>query len=87
MRVKLAFGGVFASLNAQLVKRQCPEVDFVCRGDGEQLCSIWLDQLDDPAGCRPASPGRTPAELAAPQRQSSAGRATSTNGRFRTARV
>ena len=34
--VPLAFGGVFATLNAQLVKRQCPEVDFVCRGDGEQ---------------------------------------------------
>ena len=33
--VKLAFGGVFATLNAQLVKLQCPEVDFVCRGDGE----------------------------------------------------
>jgi radical SAM superfamily enzyme YgiQ (UPF0313 family) len=35
--VLLAFGGVFATLNAVLVKRQCPEVDFVCRGDGEQL--------------------------------------------------
>ena len=33
----LAFGGVFATLNAQLVKLQCPEVDFVCRGEGEQL--------------------------------------------------
>jgi anaerobic magnesium-protoporphyrin IX monomethyl ester cyclase len=28
--VKIAFGGVFASLNAQLVKLQVPEVDFVC---------------------------------------------------------
>src|SRR4026208_488709 len=36
-KVKLAFGGVFASLNAPLVKMQVPEVDFVCRGDGEQL--------------------------------------------------
>ena len=27
--VKLAFGGVFVSLNAPLVKQQCPEVDFV----------------------------------------------------------
>jgi len=35
--VKIAFGGVFATLNAQLVKRQVPGVDFVCRGDGEQL--------------------------------------------------
>ncbi len=48
--VKLAFGGVFASLNAQLVKMQVPEVDFVCRGDGEQLLLDLLDALDDPSG-------------------------------------
>jgi len=46
--VKLAFGGVFSSLNAPLVKLQCPEVDFVCRGDGEQLVLDLLRQLDDP---------------------------------------
>ena len=46
--VKLAFGGVFASLNAPLVKLQCPEVDFVCRGDGEQLLLDLLERLDDP---------------------------------------
>jgi radical SAM superfamily enzyme YgiQ (UPF0313 family) len=46
--VKLAFGGVFATLNASLVKSQCPEVDFVCRGDGEQLVLELLAQLDDP---------------------------------------
>jgi anaerobic magnesium-protoporphyrin IX monomethyl ester cyclase len=49
-RVKLAFGGVFASLNAALVKKQCPEVDFVCRGDGEQLILDLVARLDDPAG-------------------------------------
>ncbi len=48
--VKLAFGGVFATLNAQLVKLQCPEVDFVCRGDGEQLILDLVEQLDDPSG-------------------------------------
>ena len=48
-RVKLAFGGVFASLNAPLVKQQCPEVDFVCRGDGEQLILDLLEHLDDPS--------------------------------------
>ena len=48
-KVKLAFGGVFASLNAPLVKLQCPEVDFVCRGDGEQLILDLLEQLNDPA--------------------------------------
>src|SRR6478752_5634070 len=46
--VKLAFGGVFASLNAPLVKLQCPEVDFVCRGDGEQLLLDLLTQMDAP---------------------------------------
>jgi len=47
--VKIAMGGVFASLNASLVKMQCPEVDFVCRGDGEQLLLDLLERLDDPA--------------------------------------
>ena len=47
--VRLAFGGVFATLNAQLVKLQCPEVDFVCRGDGEQLILDLLEHIDDPA--------------------------------------
>lgn len=47
--VRLAFGGVFATLNAQLVKLQCPEVDFICRGDGEQLILDLIDRMDDPA--------------------------------------
>ena len=47
--VKIAFGGVFATLNAQLVKLQVPEVDFVCRGDGEQLILDLLERLNDPA--------------------------------------
>ena len=48
-RVRLAFGGVFATLNAELVKIQCPEVDFICRGDGEQLILDLLERLDDPS--------------------------------------
>jgi anaerobic magnesium-protoporphyrin IX monomethyl ester cyclase len=47
-QVRLAFGGVFATLNAQLVKRQCPEVDFVCRSDGEQLILDLVERLDQP---------------------------------------
>jgi anaerobic magnesium-protoporphyrin IX monomethyl ester cyclase len=47
-RVKLAFGGVFATLNAPLVKLQCPEVDFVCRGAGEQLLLDLLERIEDP---------------------------------------
>ena len=46
--VKLAFGGVFATLNAPLIKAQCQEVDFVCRGDGEQLIVDLLEHLNDP---------------------------------------
>jgi radical SAM superfamily enzyme YgiQ (UPF0313 family) len=46
--VKIAFGGVFVSLNAQDVKQQCPEVDFICRGDGEALILDLLERLDDP---------------------------------------
>jgi anaerobic magnesium-protoporphyrin IX monomethyl ester cyclase len=46
--VRLAFGGVFATLNAQLIKLQCPEVDFVCRGDGEQLILDLMAHLDNP---------------------------------------
>ena len=46
--VKIAFGGVFATLNANRVKQHCPEVDFVCRSDGEDLILELLDRLDDP---------------------------------------
>ncbi|MBI3786127.1 MAG: B12-binding domain-containing radical SAM protein [Deltaproteobacteria bacterium] len=48
--VRIAFGGVFATLNAERVKQQCPEVDYVCRGDGEQLLLDLLESLDDPSG-------------------------------------
>ena len=34
--------------DAELVKAQCPEVDFVCRGDGEQLILDLLEQIEDP---------------------------------------
>jgi anaerobic magnesium-protoporphyrin IX monomethyl ester cyclase len=47
--VKLALGGVFATLNAERIKKQVPEVDFVCRGDGEQLILDLLAHLDDPS--------------------------------------
>ena len=30
------------------MKLQVPEVDFVCRGDGEQLLLDLLERLDDP---------------------------------------
>jgi radical SAM superfamily enzyme YgiQ (UPF0313 family) len=43
-KVNIAFGGVFATLNAERVKRQVPEVNFVCRGDGEQLILDLLER-------------------------------------------
>jgi anaerobic magnesium-protoporphyrin IX monomethyl ester cyclase len=46
-KVKVAVGGVFATLNAPLVKLQCSEVDFVCRGDGEQLLLDLIEQIDN----------------------------------------
>ncbi len=46
--VKIAFGGVFATLNATRVKMQCPEINFVCRGDGEQLILDLAQQWEDP---------------------------------------
>ena len=46
--VKIAFGGVFVTLNAPQVKAQCPEVDFICRGDGEELILELLEKIDDP---------------------------------------
>ncbi len=49
-QVKIAFGGVFASLNAQLVKMQVPEVNFVCRGDGEETLLELVERLDEPDG-------------------------------------
>ena len=36
-------------LNAERVKLQCPEVNFICRRDGEQLILDLLERLDDPA--------------------------------------
>ena len=47
--IRMAMGGVFATLNAHRVKGQCTEVDYVCRGDGEQVILDLLDNLDQPA--------------------------------------
>ncbi|MBU4477541.1 MAG: B12-binding domain-containing radical SAM protein, partial [Candidatus Omnitrophica bacterium] len=49
VKMPLAFGGTFATINADLIKLQCPEVDFVCRGDGEQLILDLVEHLDDPS--------------------------------------
>ena len=51
-KVKIAFGGVFATLNALRIMKDCPEVDYVCSGDGEQLILDLLDNLEDPSNVR-----------------------------------
>ena len=45
--MRLAFGGVFATLTPS-GETPVPEVNFVCRGDGEQLLLDLLEHLDDP---------------------------------------
>ena len=47
-RVPIALGGVFASLNSRQVLEQCPEIDVIGRGDGEQLVLDLLARLDAP---------------------------------------
>jgi radical SAM superfamily enzyme YgiQ (UPF0313 family) len=51
--VKIAFGGVFATLNAQRVKLQCPEVDFVVEVTASSSSSIsssgWTNRPPSPA--------------------------------------
>ncbi len=83
--VRIAFGGVFATLNAPLVKLQCPEVDFVCRGDGEQLILDLVDRLDDPASVAAVTWARDGEVVQNPERGRSS--ATSISGRSPTARA
>ncbi|MDP8263598.1 MAG: radical SAM protein [Candidatus Ancaeobacter aquaticus] len=52
IKVPLAFGGVFASLNAKEIKTQCPDVDFICRGDGEELILDLLKNLNNLASVK-----------------------------------
>ena len=83
--VKIAMGGVFVSLNAQLVKMQCPEVDFVCRGTGSSSSSTSWSASTIPAPWT-ASPGRSRTGGYATTRTARS-RATWTNGPSRTARA
>ena len=69
---KIAFGGVFTSLNPSEVKLQCPEVDFVCRGDGEQLILDLMDNLDNPETVARRDLGRAGSEPRSPEHTSSA---------------
>jgi anaerobic magnesium-protoporphyrin IX monomethyl ester cyclase len=44
----IILGGVFASMNADRILKDCPEVDCVGVGEGEQLLPDYLEHLNDP---------------------------------------
>ena len=41
-------GGVFASMNAAYILKDCPHADCVGVGEGEELLPDYLDHIDDP---------------------------------------
>ena len=46
---RVAAGGVFATMNAVNIIQDCPALDFVCRGEGEDLILDLIAKLDTPA--------------------------------------
>ena len=48
----IIIGGVFATLNAKEILSDCPYVDCVGRGEGEELLPDFLENLDDPGEVR-----------------------------------
>ncbi len=46
--IPIIVGGVFASMNADQLLRDCESVDGVGVGEGEELLPDYLDNLDDP---------------------------------------
>jgi anaerobic magnesium-protoporphyrin IX monomethyl ester cyclase len=47
--VPIIVGGVFATMNADRILRDCPYIDCVGVGEGEELLPDYLDRLEDPA--------------------------------------
>ncbi len=45
---RIAIGGVFATMNAPQIARECDEIDYVCRGEGEELILDLIANLDTP---------------------------------------
>ena len=48
--VPIIVGGVFATMNADRVLEDCPSMDCLGVGEGEELLPDYLDHLEDPAG-------------------------------------
>jgi radical SAM superfamily enzyme YgiQ (UPF0313 family) len=44
----LILGGVFATMNATKIMADCPDADFIGKGEGEELLPDFLENLDDP---------------------------------------
>ncbi len=48
-RTPIIVGGAFATLNADRILKDCPDIDCVGVGEGEELLPDYLDHLDDPS--------------------------------------
>jgi radical SAM superfamily enzyme YgiQ (UPF0313 family) len=48
-QIPIIVGGAFATLNADRILGDCPDIDCVGVGEGEELLPDYLDRLDDPA--------------------------------------
>ena len=46
--IPIILGGVFASMNAEHILRDCPYADCIGVGEGEELLPDYLDHMDDP---------------------------------------
>lgn len=48
-QIPIIVGGAFATLNADRILADCPDIDCVGRGEGEDLLPDYLDCIHDPA--------------------------------------
>ncbi|MGO8928835.1 MAG: B12-binding domain-containing radical SAM protein [Limisphaerales bacterium] len=46
--IRIIVGGAFATLNADRILKDCPDIDCVGRGEGEELLPDYLEHLDNP---------------------------------------
>jgi radical SAM superfamily enzyme YgiQ (UPF0313 family) len=46
--IRIILGGVFPSMNAVHILKDCPEIDCIGVGEGEELLPDFLDNLDNP---------------------------------------
>ena len=50
LNVPIICGGVFATMNQERILKDCPCIDAVGVGEGEELLPDYLDHLNNPAG-------------------------------------